>query len=226
MIFQLRHPIGLLAVAAALVVGIFCHDAAQVGAAALFGDDSARRAGRLRAGLGSRLDAFGTIGGVLLGYGWAVPVQMNDRFRGRRKRVALAIAAGPLTYIALCIATTALIPLVDTSPQGYRFVLLAAYTSAAMFVVSILPLPPLDGGRIMLVLAPQTLGWQKARYQLVERNVGVAVALAILILPLITRIPSVVGTIAGDLWTPIGHAVSGLPGSVALGSSIGDYDVP
>lgn len=226
MLFQLRHPIGVLAIAVALVLGVFLHDAAQVFAAQALGDDSARRAGRLRAGFQSRVDVFGAIGGVLVGYGWSAPVEMNDRFRGRRKRVAMAIAAGPLSYLVLCFAATALLRTVGNSQQEARFVLLMGYTFAAMFVMSVIPVPPLDGGRIMLVLAPQSLGWQKARYQLVERNIGVAIALAILILPLITRIPSVVGSIAGDVWTPIGHVVAGLPAGMDLGNLINGYDVP
>ena len=226
MIFQLRHPIGVLAIALALVVGVFLHDAAQVFAAQALGDDTPRRAGRLRASFASRLDVFGAIGGVLVGYGWSAPVPMDDRFRGRRKKVALAIAAGPLTYLLLCFGATALLRSVGSSQQGSRFVLLFAYTFAAQFVMSVIPLPPLDGGRIMLVLAPQTIGWQKARYQLVERNIGMAIALAIIVLPIVTRIPSIVGSIAGDVWTPIGHAVAGLAPGQNLGDVIAFYDVP
>ena len=39
-------------------------------------------------------------------------------------------------------------------------------------VISLLPLPPLEGGRLLFLFTPKTLGWQKAEYQLAERNIG------------------------------------------------------
>ena len=56
-------------------------------------------------------------------------------------------------------------------------------------VLSLVPLPPLDGGRLLFAVCPQTLGWQKVQYQLVERNIGVAVLLALLIVPLGGPVP-------------------------------------
>jgi Zn-dependent protease len=48
-------------------------------------------------------------------------------------------------------------------------------------VVSLLPLPPLEGGRLLFLFTPKTLGWQKAEYQLAERNIGLVIVLVCLI---------------------------------------------
>jgi membrane-associated protease RseP (regulator of RpoE activity) len=69
-------------------------------------------------------------------------------------------------------------------------------------LLSLVPLPPLPGGRLLFGLAPRTPGWQKAEYQLVERNIGIAVLLALLLIPLggpQALLPTLLDTIAGPL---------------------------
>ena len=68
--------------------------------------------------------------------------------------------------------------------------------------LSLVPLPPLDGGRLLFALGPRTAGWQKAEYQLDERNIGVAVLLALLLIPLggpQALLPTLLDTLAGPL---------------------------
>ena len=56
-------------------------------------------------------------------------------------------------------------------------------------VLSLVPLPPLDGGRLLFGLAPRTHGWLRAEHQLVERNIGTVVLLALLVIPLGGPVP-------------------------------------
>ena len=75
--------------------------------------------------------------------------------------------------------------------------------------LSLVPLPPLPGGTALFALAPRSVGWQKARYQLVERNIGTAVLLALLLIPLggpQALLPSVLDSVLG----PLVRAVSGV----------------
>jgi membrane-associated protease RseP (regulator of RpoE activity) len=65
-----------------------------------------------------------------------------------------------------------------------RALLLFGLMNAYVGLLSLVPLPPLDGGRLLFGLAPRTLGWQKAEYQLVEQNIGLAAVLLLLLLPL------------------------------------------
>jgi Zn-dependent protease len=86
---------------------------------------------------------------------------------------------GPLT------AGTALQHGVSLSQDALGFaVLLAGLSQLYLGVLSLLPVPPLDGGRLLFALAPVSLGWQRARHYLVEQNLGVAIVLVMLVLPL------------------------------------------
>jgi len=183
-LYQLATPAALAGILVALAIGLVVHDAAQTFAAQALGDRSARAAGRAAAGLGRRLEPFGAVAAVIAGYGWGSPVPMDSRWRARRWRLAGALAAGPLAYLLLALVGVALLrPVGGGQASLTTFLVSLALTWGAQFIVSLLPLPPLDGGRIMLALAPPTLGWQKARYQLEDRNLGVATALAVVLLP-------------------------------------------
>jgi Zn-dependent protease len=59
--------------------------------------------------------------------------------------------------------------------------LLLGLVQVLVGVVSLLPLPPLEGGRLLFLFTPKTLGWQKAEYQLAERNIGLVIVLICLI---------------------------------------------
>jgi membrane-associated protease RseP (regulator of RpoE activity) len=68
--------------------------------------------------------------------------------------------------------------------------------------LSLVPLPPLDGGRLLFALAPRSPGWQKAEHQLDERGIGIAVLLALLLIPLggpQALLPVLLDTIVGPL---------------------------
>lgn len=85
-------------------------------------------------------------------------------------------------------------------------------TCVAIGVLYLVPLPPLDGARIMWALAPPTAGWQKARYNLEEQNYGLG-ALVVLSLPLFGGeglIVRIVYAVAQPLINSVTSAVAGL----------------
>ncbi len=76
--------------------------------------------------------------------------------------------------------------------------LLAGASQLYLGTLSLVPLPPLDGGRLLFALAPRTQGWQKAQYTLVEQNIGLAALLALLVIPLggpLPLLPSLLDTV-------------------------------
>jgi membrane-associated protease RseP (regulator of RpoE activity) len=98
------------------------------------------------------------------------------------------------------------------SSAGPTLLTAIAIINMYMAVLSLVPLPPLEGGRIMFLLAPPTLGWQKAQYYLVERNIGIGVLLVGLILSLGANpapIAYLVGTIAEPILTSVFSALGG-----------------
>ena len=91
-----------------------------------------------------------------------------------------------------------------------RVLLMVGLMNVFVGALSLVPLPPLDGGRLLFALAPRSAGWQKAEYQLDERNIGIAVVLALLLIPLggpQALLPVLLDTVVG----PLADLVTGGP---------------
>lgn len=213
MLHHLAQPYTLLGVVAALLVGVVGHNVAQAAVASALGDRTPRNSGFLSLRLTRQFNIFGLIAMLLVSYGWgfAEPVTMTPRYYARRSRVAIALLVGPLTYLALCevavLAVGVAVGRGSGSPLAAQVAAAAALTLAGLFILSLVPVPPLDGGRILFTLVPPSHGWQQARYQLEDRNFGLAIALAVVILPLVfPGFPSVVGQLAGPLVNDLARA--------------------
>jgi Zn-dependent protease len=210
-LYDLAHPLTLLGVVLALVIGVTAHNLAQVGVARALGDATPRLRGFATVNLRRNINIYGLIAMLIVRYGWgfAEAVPMRDRYWTRRTRISLALAAGPIAYLALCVLAVAALrgALSAGLVNGVQIAAGAAETLAGLFIVSLLPVPPLDLGRIILTLAPPTRGWQQARHHLEERNLGLVIALAVLLLPtLLPVLPSVVGELAAPLLSHLASA--------------------
>lgn len=177
------------------------------------------------------IDPYGCVAVALGGLGWGSPVDISDpRTRSRGRRIA-QLLIGPVSLAVLGIAAlvafrvwTRLVvggnvvsgvlsgsafiegrgnPHLHYSiPFGEVALLLAGVEWLAMAVLAILPLPPLDGGKLLFTLAPPTSnGWQRARYRLDEENWGLLILL-VLAVPFLFRhvlLVSLVGAIIDPL---------------------------
>lgn len=224
MLFHLAEPAALLGIVLAFVIGIVVHDGAQILAARLARDPIPRRSGRLTAGVGTqRISPFSWVGVLIGGAGWAEPIRMNDVWRKRRFHVAAALLAGPLSYTLLALASLAGAraltqrAVIDTEDRAAEIVggtfsvellLWMAITFGSLCILSLVPVPPTDGGRILFLLGPQSEGWRKANYRLTEGNVGVVILLAVIILPvLFPGFPSVIGQLIWPLIRGLGSLI-------------------
>jgi Zn-dependent protease len=201
MIFLLRHWVALLGVAIGLLTGCLAHNLAQAYAARSARDPASRLSRSTSPDPRRHFEPFGVIAMLVSALGWPRPVELSEpRRRAGRGRYFLTIAAGPLATLILGVLFLALFRLVGGEGAAFvpstahdvalrfelpvRYVLLVAgVTCLRLTVLELIPLPPLDGARVMWALAPQTPGWQKARYNLEEQNWGLGILL-ILTLPL------------------------------------------
>ncbi|WP_045878818.1 Zn-dependent membrane protease [Pseudofrankia sp. DC12] len=225
MLFHLAEPSALLGIVVALLIGVYAHDTAQIYAAKLLGDPSARRSGRLTARpLPTRVSPFSAVSMVLVGNGWTEPIRMNEVWRKRRFHICAALLAGPLAYLLLAFGAIAALAAV-TDPGhiadgsrvievgrvggfGAHLLLWMAITFASMFVLSLIPIPPTDGGRVLFLLAPASQGWKNANYKLTESHLGVVLLLVILLIPvLLPSLPNVVGQLVPPLLRGLGGIV-------------------
>lgn len=156
------------------------HEYAHAYAAHKMGDETAYMNGRMTLNPLSHLDIFGAIFLLLFGFGWAKPVPINPRnFRDYKKGTAITAAAGPISnllcaaigmfflriinYIPVCIAIT------ETTYNILYYVFLAVYyfvtVNLSLAIFNFIPIPPLDGSRILSVFAPYKVNAWLARYQ-------------------------------------------------------------
>jgi Zn-dependent protease len=161
--------------------------------AASMGDVSGTRAGRGRADVRQHVEPYGVVAWVITGWGWGIPLPWA--WRARRSARLVPALLGPLTYLILTVGFCAVAA--GSSSDVRRASITAALTSAGFFVLSLVPVPPLDGWVIVRTLARRSPGMEKAHFHLEERNIGMLVALALVLLPrLFPSFPDPIGRLA------------------------------
>lgn len=161
-----------------VLLAITMHEAAHGWAAWKLGDDTAKRLGRVTFNPLAHIDPFGTIilpailisaGGIL--FGWAKPVPVVFGRLGRpRHDMVLVAAAGPAINIGLAIASAValhLLPLFGPTFGEWlgRNLINSININLLLAIFNMLPLPPLDGGRVAVGILPRPLAIQLARLE-------------------------------------------------------------
>lgn len=201
MLRYLGHPYQLLGIVLAVFVGLIGHNLVQAWVANLLGDREPRRAGFLSLDLRKHVDPLGAVACIVVYFGWGfpAPVPIESRFRRQRTRATVALLAGPAFLLVLLFAVTAIAVRV-TNPHLLDVASYAAACLSGLTVLSILPIPPLSGGRAFFLYAPTSPGWQRARFQLSETHTGRFIALGIVLLPILfPLLPDVVRELADPL---------------------------
>lgn len=214
------HLVQIVAVYAIPVIfAITLHEAAHGYVAKHFGDLTAYSQGRVSLNPLRHIDPFGTIvlpiillavsklsGGPGIIFGWAKPVPVNfSNLRHPKRDMLWVAAAGPLSNLAMALFWAGMVKLAISAPESYFGRPLAMMGTAGVFinviimVLNLLPLPPLDGGRILVSLLPHRLAYAVARIE--------PYGLLILILLLFTGL-------LGDILWPIIVAMMTLVASV------------
>jgi Zn-dependent protease len=150
---------------AAVVPSIILHELSHGVVANSFGDDTAKRAGRLTLNPIAHIDLFGTLLlpamlalSGLGAFGYAKPVPVNPaKMRKPRNQWLLTSLAGPATNIALALLSTVIIR-ATTSPDDLDLTFWVAfgYVNILLAVFNLLPIPPLDGSAMVERLLPRT----------------------------------------------------------------------
>jgi Zn-dependent protease len=185
MLFELLQQVnGLNAVqkvtvsALPIIFAITVHEAAHGYAAKHFGDMTAYQQGRISLNPLRHIDPFGTIllpaitlllGGIL--FGWAKPVPVDfARLRRPKQDMLWVAAAGPTANLIMAIIWALVIRLSVALPDNFALPLalmgaMGIMINVVLMVLNLLPLPPLDGGRIAVSLLPIGLAIKFARIE-------------------------------------------------------------
>jgi Zn-dependent protease len=161
-----------------VIFAITVHEAAHGFAARFFGDMTADRAGRITLNPLKHIDPVGTIllpaltllvGGIL--FGWAKPVPVDfSRLRNPKRDMLWVAAAGPASNFVMALFWALIIKLSLRAPNVYSEPMAlmgqaGVMINVVLMVLNLLPLPPLDGGRIAVSLLPNHLAYKYAQIE-------------------------------------------------------------
>ena len=148
----------ILIVLPILIFSLAIHEYAHALVSTLLGDPTPGSQGRLTLNPLAHLDPFGTLMLLIAGFGWARPVAINMNYYRRRNLGLVATSlAGPLTNLLISLVILLFLRLLFLFPvNGSRFfyslyevLQTAAYLNVLLFVLNMLPIPPLDGSRLV-----------------------------------------------------------------------------
>ncbi len=167
-----------------ILISLTVHEYAHGYVAYKCGDSTARSFGRLTLNPIKHLDLFGFFAMLIAGFGWAKPVPINIRnFRKPRRDTALVSLAGPLSNFVLAFIGVLLYRIFFTlifELQAKSFLFDFLFNFHKLFyyfsilnlglgLFNLLPVPPLDGSKILASILPQKLGY---RFMRLERYAG------------------------------------------------------
>lgn len=156
---------GLIAGLPGLVIALVIHEYAHAKAADVMGDFTPRMTGRLTLNPMAHIDPIGLIMLLVVRFGWAKPVMINARnFRNWRQGELLVAVAGPMANLLVAfisLLAMAVLFKLGMFSEGVRLVLSMMVLFNINFAIfNMLPLPPLDGSKVLMVLLPGRLAYK------------------------------------------------------------------
>jgi Zn-dependent protease len=152
----IKDPLAFVLIAIPLLYSVIFHELAHGWVAYLMGDSTAKSLGRLSLNPLKHLDPIGTIMLFVFGFGWAKPVPVDfSRLRDRHKGMVWVSAAGIITNMLLAFCALLLNRLLSLSPTSMPALLLyyLAQINIILAAFNLIPLPPLDGSKILMGFA-------------------------------------------------------------------------
>ncbi|MCX5781805.1 MAG: site-2 protease family protein [Elusimicrobia bacterium] len=162
------NPAVFLILAFLLLYSVIFHEVAHGWSAYLFGDDTAYRYGRLTLNPISHIDPIGAIMLLLVGFGWAKPVPVNyDNLSNTRLGLFVVALAGCAANILIAIIAMFLLQLsvVASNPALSAILQLLAKINVILGAFNLIPIPPLDGSKVVMSFLPEEAQQNLARLE-------------------------------------------------------------
>ena len=207
--FNIPSPFEIALLLPAIIIGLTLHELAHGYVAYRLGDSTAARQGRLTINPVAHIDPIGFIALFLVGFGWAKPVPVNPfNMRDPQRGMLLVSLAGPAANMVVAIVTTILLGLgiATLFPYGQDIVVRIIYINIVLAVFNLLPIPPLDGSKILAGLLPPS----QANIIHALDNYGFIILLLLLFTGVISKILNII-------IVPIFHLLLNLANGISVG---------
>jgi len=164
----MNDPVAFLLLVIPLLYSVVLHEVAHGWVANWMGDPTAKWLGRLSLNPIKHLDPIGTLMLFLAGFGWAKPVPVNlNNIPNRRKGLILVSSAGIIANILVAFGALLIHRLLGLSSFGMGAIIVytLAHINITLAALNLIPVPPLDGSKILMGFAPAEIRYFLARLE-------------------------------------------------------------
>jgi Zn-dependent protease len=165
-LFQ-QNPLAAVAFVVGILAGIVVHEAAHATSAYSLGDDTAYREGRVTLNPVAHLELLSVLMIFMVGVGWGSTPVTPSKLRGGLWGPVAVAAAGPASNL-IVVALCAVLLQLPAFGGGYLLIMLwfLAFANGLLFILNLIPIPPLDGAAILYPFLPRSLdGFVRFMYQ-------------------------------------------------------------
>ncbi len=173
-----------------IVFALSFHEFSHGWMAHRYGDPTAKLAGRLTLNPMAHLDVFGSLALYLMGFGWAKPVPVNPQYLANPKKDMMWIAlAGPVSNLIVALISGILLSillrlgLIGNQSPLIVVLIMSLQINLVLAIFNFIPIPPLDGSRILEGLIPNKYHNELAKFE----YYGPRVLMGLIILSMFTR---------------------------------------
>jgi len=164
----LHNPLAFILTAVPFLYSVVIHEVAHGWVAYKMGDPTAKWLGRLTLNPLKHLDPIGTLMLFLVGFGWAKPVPINmNNIANKRMGLIFVSSAGILANILFAIVALVLYRLSSPAPSGILNDIVKSVfnINIVLAALNLIPIPPLDGSKILMGIAPRETQYFLARLE-------------------------------------------------------------
>lgn len=167
----LSEPLMFVIWLLAIIVTLTIHEFSHAFSAYILGDQTAKEEGRMTLNPISHIDPLGFFMLLFVGFGWAKPVPINPyNLKSQRLGTAIVSLAGPLSNLVGVLVFGLILKFVSPSlgPSNLlvNFLFLLALVNFSLFLFNLIPIPPLDGSKVLLSAIPDKFAEFKEKYEL------------------------------------------------------------